>query len=401
MSGNPLKILLIEDNLAEASFLRESLKISRCQKFELVHVQRLEDGLILLREQKFALILLDLTLPDSQGLESLKPIFEIVSDIPIVVLTNTNDEELAIEAVRRGAQDYLLKKEVKGERLIRCLRYAIERKQASKTFGGSDRVLADDRVQQLTAELNRVKELDRLKSEFVSMLSHDFRNPLSTILASTGLLQNNERQLTKEKKTLLFQLIRSASKNMAQLLDEIIMLGQADAAQLQCLPERLNLNTFCLSLLEELQISIAEKQLTINFLPSGNLTDSVWDIKLLKHILNNLLGNAIKYSHQNNAIDFELIAQETEVIFKIRDRGIGIPPEEQPRLFEPFHRANNVGQIPGTGLGLAIVKRCTEAHGGQITFESQVGIGTTFTVALPVIATPIITKSAGNSQSTS
>jgi signal transduction histidine kinase len=385
MSGNPFKILLIEDNLAEAIFLRESLKISRCQKFELVHVQRLRDGINLLKQEKFAIILLDLTLPDSQGLESLKPIFEIVADIPIVVLTNTNDEELAIEAVRRGAQDYLLKKEVKGERLVRSLRYAIERKQALKTFEENDRVLANDRVNQLTAELNRVKELDRLKSEFVSMLSHDFRNPLSTILASTGLLQNNEQQLSAEKKTLLFQLIRSASKNMAQLLDEITTIGQADAGQLNCLPERLNLNTFCLSLLEELQISIAQKHLIINFLPSRNPIEGFWDIKLLKHILNNLLGNAIKYSYQNGAIDFELIAQETEVIFKVRDRGIGIPLEEQPKLFEPFHRANNVGQIPGTGLGLAIVKRCTEAHGGQITFESQVGVGTTFIVILPII----------------
>lgn len=379
MSGNQLKILSIEDNLAEAIFLRESLKISSCQKFELVHVQRLRDGINLLQQEKFAIILLDLTLPDSQGLESLESIFEIVSDIPIVVLTNTNDEELAIEAVRQGAQDYLLKKEIKGERLVRCLRYAIERKQASKTLE------ENDRVRQLTAELNRVKELDRLKSDFVSMLSHDFRNPLSTIIASTGLLQNNERQLSAEKKMLLFRSIRSASKSMAQLLDEITTIAQANSGQLKCFPESIDLNTFCLSLLEELQISIAQKNLTINFLPSGNLSDGSWDIKLLKHILNNLLGNAIKYSHQNSALDFEVIAQETEVIFQIRDRGIGIPLEEQTQLFEPFHRANNVGRIPGTGLGLAIVKHCTEAHGGQISFESQVGIGTTFTVTFPII----------------
>jgi signal transduction histidine kinase len=382
MPEERLTILLIEDDLAEALFLREILKISKLKQFELIHAKRLEEGLTLLEGGNFDVVLLDLTLPDSQGLESLPPLIDRAPNLPIVVLTNTNDDELALEAVRQGAQDYLIKREVRAESLLRSLRYAIERKQASESLRTVNQALSD-RVQQQTSELLKVKELDRLKSEFVSMFSHDFRNPLSTIVASTGLLQHKEHQLSAEKKTLLFQLIRSASKNMAQLLDEITVIGRADSGRLECEPTAIDLKAFCSQLLEELQISIDEKNLTIAFLPSGKLDNINADTKLLKHILNNLLTNAIKYSPDASKITFEVIAGEQEVIFRIQDRGIGIPPEDREHLFEPFHRARNVGTIPGTGLGLAIAKRCTEVHGGQISFETQVGVGTIFTVTLP------------------
>ena len=103
----------------------------------------------------------------------------------------------------------------------------------------------------------------------------------------------------------------------------------------------------------------------------------------MRHILVNLLTNAIKYSPVGGTVWFELIAHEKTVTFRIQDQGIGIPKEDQKQLFQPFYRANNVGAIPGTGLGLVIVKKCVETHGGQISLESEVGVGTTFTVTLP------------------
>ncbi len=180
-------------------------------------------------------------------------------------------------------------------------------------------------------------------------------------------------------------MIRSAVKSMSQLLDEVSFIGKADTGKLQCELVLLDLQAFCRQLIRETELSTAQKQITIIFTASGQLGEALWDEHLLRHILGNLLTNAIKYSFVGSKVDFELIAQEKSVTFRIKDRGIGIPKNELQQLFQPFHRASNVGAIPGTGLGLAIVKKCVEAYKGEISVESEVGVGTTFTVTLPVV----------------
>jgi signal transduction histidine kinase len=389
MVGSSVKILLIEDNLAEARLLQEFLKQAQSKEFTLVHVKRLGEALDILSNctgiySPFDIILLDLTLPDSQGLISLPILSNLAPNLPIVVLTNTNDDALAIEAVRQGAQDYLVKRQVNVEVLLRSLRYAIERKQALESLRKDNKSL-EIRVQERTAELIKAKELNQFKSEFVSMLSHDIRNPLNTILLAAGLLQSNDDKLPKEKKLNHYQLIRSAVKSMSQLLDEVSFIGKADTGKLQCELVLLDLKAFCRQLIQETELSTAQKQITIFFTASGELEEALWDEHLLRHILGNLLTNAIKYSPASSKVYFELKEQEKTVIFRIKDQGIGIPQNEQQHLFQPFHRASNVGTISGTGLGLAIVKKCVEAHGGEISVESEVGVGTTFTVTLPMI----------------
>lgn len=390
MPASSVKILLIEDNLAEARLLQEVLKEATFKEFSLVHVKRLREALNRLHEDCFDVILLDLTLPDSQGLESLIPLNRQAPSLPIVVLTNMNDDELAIEAVRQGAQDYLVKRQVNVEVLVRSICYAIERKQVSETLRALNQVL-EIRVQERTAELVKAKELNQLKSDFVSMLSHDFRNPLTTILLSTGLLQDSDNELTKDRKLKLFQLIRSAISDMAQLLDEILLIGKADSGKLQCQFRPLDLESFCHQLLEELRLNLDQKH-QIVFTSVGDYDGAVWDASLLRHILINLLANAIKYSPDGGLVRFELIGQEKTVLFRIQDSGIGIPKSDQKHLFQPFHRADNVGQIPGTGLGLAIVKRCVEVHGGKISVHSQVEVGTTFTVTLPLMKEAVVPR---------
>ncbi|AFY48958.1 signal transduction histidine kinase [Nostoc sp. PCC 7524] len=384
MIGNSVKILLIEDNVAEARLLQEYLHQAESKQFSLVHVKRLQEALNELRHTSYDVILLDLTLPDSQGLSSLSLLIEQDPSVPIVVLTNTNDEDLAIEAVRQGAQDYLVKRQVNVQVLVRSLCYAIERKQALETLRTLNQSL-ETRVEESTAELVKAQEINQFKSEFVSMLSHDIRNPLNTILLAAGLLQNNEDKLSQEKKRSHLQMIRSAIKNMAQLLDEVSLIGRADSGKLQCDLISIDLEAFCRQLVEEAQLSIGEKDLTVVFTSSGKIDEALLDETLLRHILGNLLGNAIKYSLPGGRIQFDLIAQEHGIIFKIQDWGIGISPEDQKQLFQPFHRGENVAGISGTGLGLAIVKKCVDAHGGDIWVNSELGVGTTFTVILPLV----------------
>jgi len=382
MPASSVKILLIEDNLAEARLLLEFLKQAQSKQFSLVHVKRLREALERLNQDSFDIILLDLTLPDSQGLASLAPLNNRVPSLPIVVLTNMNDEELAIEAVRQGAQDYLVKRQVNSDVLMRSIYYAIERKQMSEALRVVNQAL-EIRLQERTAELVKAKEINQFKSEFVSILSHDFRNPLNTILLSAGSLQLNEDKLSQEKKLTHFQLIRSAIKDMAQLLDEVLLIGKADLGQLPYQPIFLALEPFCSQLMEQLKLGIGQQHQLV-FTSSGEFPESLWDESLLQHILSNLLANAIKYSPEGGKIQLDLSCQEKTVIFRIQDCGIGIPIEDQKRLFQAFSRASNVDTIPGTGLGLAIVKRCVETHGGQISVNSEVGVGTTFIVTLPL-----------------
>jgi PAS domain S-box-containing protein len=227
------------------------------------------------------------------------------------------------------------------------------------------------------------KELRELKSRFISMASHEFRNPMTSILSSIELLEIYGDVWTGEKKLKHYERTKAAVKRMTELLEDVLLVSKAEAGKLEFNPTPLLLKDFCTNLVEEIQLSINEKH-KINFVYSGQCNKVCMDEKLLLHILINLLTNAIKYSPQNTTVHFGCYCEDKEVTFEVQDEGIGIPPEDQQRLFESFHRAKNVGNIPGTGLGLAIVQKSVELHGGKITLESEVGVGTTFRVTLPL-----------------
>ena len=235
---------------------------------------------------------------------------------------------------------------------------------------------------ELRASLEREKELGELKSRFISMTSHEFRTPLSTILSSAELLEYYGHKWTDEKKSIHLNRIKTAVKQTIQMLDGVLAIGKAEAGGWDFKPFPLNLGQFCLELLTELQ-PLDQRKHEINFINNCQNDYFRLDEKLLKHILTNLVSNAIKYSAKGSTIKFEIGRQYNQAIFQIEDKGIGIPIQDQQHLFESFHRATNVGNIPGTGLGLAIVKRCVDLHGGEISVESQEGQGTKFIVRLP------------------
>jgi signal transduction histidine kinase len=384
-----LKILLVEDSPAEARLLQEILKGATSSQFAFAHHTRLAEALTALERESFDLILLDLTLPDSAGLASLDPLLKQVPHIPIVVLTHHHDEQLALDAVRQGAQDYLVKRDITLEILLRAINYAIERKQAALNLLRLNADLKEnlshltEDIQAQAAELDKVKALNQMKTEFVSMLSHDFRNPLNTILLSAGLLEESGDRLTPEQQVTYFQMIRKAIKDMDQLLSEVLVLGRSESGKLQASLGPLNLVEFCLELIHSLHSAQNEKR-QIQLVTRGDLAVGLWDTNLLRHILANLLSNALKYSDPPSPVLLELIGESEQVIFQITDQGRGIPPEALPELFNPFFRADNVGAVSGTGLGLAIAQRCAEIHGGRVTVQSQVNQGTTFTVTLPI-----------------
>jgi signal transduction histidine kinase len=246
----------------------------------------------------------------------------------------------------------------------------------------------------ILAALHQEQELSELRNSFLSLVSHEFRTPLTTIRSSAELLDRYKNRLSDEKKQTHHQRIQSAVDRMTQLLDEVLLIGQAEAGKLKFEPQPIDLVPWCRDLVEGMQIVVENAHLkkihqhAIAFTSSGDCTDALIDEKLLGHILTNLLSNAIKYSPEGGTAQFDLVCTAREAIFRITDNGIGIPAEYLPQLFESFQRASNVGTIQGTGLGLAIVKKAVDLHGGTIAVESQVGVGTTFTVRLPLQTSP-------------
>lgn len=241
--------------------------------------------------------------------------------------------------------------------------------------------------EELRLALKKERELNDLKSRFVSMTSHEFRTPLSTILANTELLKRYNQRWTEEKKLELLQRIEISTKHMTNMLEDILIIGKAESGKLEFNPTPVDVLAFCQNILEEFQLG-AGSGYHFEFGQQGSCGLRHLDEKLLRQIIGNLLSNALKYSKPGSTIFFELNCQANGTIFKIRDQGIGIPAEDLPRLFEVFHRAKNVGTIQGTGLGLTIVKRSVDLHGGTIEVQSEVEAGTTFTIWLPASSLP-------------
>jgi PAS domain S-box-containing protein len=233
----------------------------------------------------------------------------------------------------------------------------------------------------LRSALDRQRELNGLKSRFMSMISHDFRTPLAVIVSSTDLLLSYGERMDYEKRTERLQKVQHQVNNLIEMLDDILVLGKADTLGVEFKPESLDLREFCTKLVSDIQPALTKHQ--IKFSSSGNCKGVKFDPKLLRQAVTNLLTNAAKYSPERDEVLFSLQCSEEEAIISVQDRGIGIPEDDQQKLFEVFHRARNVGGISGTGLGLTIVKQAVDAHGGTISVESHENVGTTFTICLP------------------
>lgn len=256
-------------------------------------------------------------------------------------------------------------------------------------------------AEQIRLALAAEQELRKRQLRFFSMVSHEFRTPLGTILGSAQILESCNKEWPESKRLRNLHRIKSAAKHLTQLLDDILTINRAETGKLEFNPRPIDLDKFCHQLVEEMELTPDAKD-SIKWLCHGENRTVNLDEKLLRYILTNLLSNAVKYSPQGQEINFiktykqegivlpcqeekiPPIAGVEKIVFQIQDKGIGIPPEDQNHIFDLFHRGANVGEIPGTGLGLSVVKKCVELQGGEIAFKSEVGVGTTVTVTIPV-----------------
>lgn len=388
------KILIVEDESIIALDIQTSLQtagyqvvaIATCAEEAIADVTRFQPNLVLMD------IRLRGVMDGVETAEQIRQEFHI----PIVYLTAHADENTLSRAKQTHPFGYILKP-FEDRELITTIEIALSRHEAETI---------------IQSALKKEKEINELKSRFVSVVSHEFRNPLNAILFSTELLQRYGRQISQQKKETYLQRIQSSVRRMNELLNDVLMIGEAESGKLQFSPQPVDLIKFCQELVDEILASSSHRcpivfscrnaalksndrralQPISNANNVSDLSDHnisgqnlhILDERLLRHILSNLLSNAIKYSPTGEQIDLELALSEETAIFRVRDRGIGIPKPDQENLFQSFQRGSNVKTIPGTGLGLSIVKQCVDLHSGTIAVESEVNRGTLFTITLPL-----------------
>ncbi|MCT7954056.1 PAS domain-containing sensor histidine kinase [Laspinema palackyanum] len=235
-------------------------------------------------------------------------------------------------------------------------------------------------------ELAVQQELHLVKSRFIQILSHDFRTPLNTIHLCTQLLERYSDGVKQSKINPLFERIRGTLKQMTVLLDEVLIFN-GDKSSCEPHFSQVDLEKFCWKLIEDYKDLYKPGERSINFHASGDCFSVFTNTKLLIHIFRNILSNCFKFTQEFSQINVFLQCENTQIILKFCDQGLGILPEDLPHLFNIFYRGNNIGDIPGSGLGLAIAKKSVDLLGGEISVESTVGVGTTLTITLPTHST--------------
>jgi signal transduction histidine kinase/DNA-binding NarL/FixJ family response regulator len=237
---------------------------------------------------------------------------------------------------------------------------------------------------QTQAALTKEKQLNVFKSQIIGTVSHEYRTPLTSILAAASTLVKYSNQLDEAKQQKFLGIIEQKARYMSKLVDNMLLVNQFEQEKPKPKPIQLDLFQFFSDLIEQERETAGERHELI-FKITGNYHGFCGDRGLLQQIFTNLISNAIKYSPNGGTVEFNLIGKESQIIFYVQDWGIGIPMADRENLFQSFSRGSNVDTIPGTGLGLAIAKTCVELHGGNITLSSEVGRGTKVTVTLPKV----------------
>jgi len=232
------------------------------------------------------------------------------------------------------------------------------------------------------AMLEKERQVSEMKTRFISVTSHEFRTPMAAALGSVELLRNHLDRLSPAKRDELFDRIDGSMHRMTEMLDEILTLSRIDAGRVKQQATSIDLPPFIQSVMDEVRLADRDAH-QFTFSADGGRRPFATDTNLLRHILSNLLTNAARYSASGTTVATTVRLTESRAYIEVTDCGIGIPPEDLGRIFEPFERGSNVGTIKGTGLGLNIVKRMTELLGGRVSVQSTPGVGSRFTLELP------------------
>lgn len=286
-----------------------------------------------------------------------------------------------------------LTKEKQADEYLRHYATDLEATVRERTCALEDMVgqLREARIQADIA-LKNEKEINQLKTRFVSMASHEFRSPLSSIQLSASLIEHYYDRLDKAKVLNHTQKIKMSVNDLTNTLSDFLSVEKIEAGRIEPLYKDVDLTRMAQNIVEEMHLLAKQGQI-IRYHHTGSQSNCQVDESLLKHCIINLLTNAIKYTADNGLIELRTILHGNKCVVLVKDNGIGIPEDDKQNLFKPFFRANNVRDIPGTGLGLNIVERYLALMGGTITFASNRLSGTVFTISIP-LTNPVVAAQA-------
>ena len=359
-----LAVLLVEDFAIHATMIRDQLHEAAGDTVRIEHVARLSDALQRLARGGIDILLLDLGLPDSSIESTLPKVMAAGYDLPVIVLTLLNDLELAVDAVRQGAQDYLLKSDINGDLLLRAIRSAIERKNMQR---------------ELAAYAAKLEQSNERLKDFAHLLAHEVKSPLTSVTGVMGIL--NEKygaQFDREARELVKE-ADAAIWNMSHLVNTLLEFASFGSGFKEFAD--VDMESVFYQACAVLRTPIKESGAVVTHDPLPIVRG---DELQIRQLLQNLIGNAIKYCGPAPPRIHVAAGDGGEYwTFSVSDNGFGVAPEHKDMVFGMFVRLHEKGEIPGSGVGLAFCKLIVENHGGKIWLESELGKGSTFYFSLP------------------
>ena len=395
-----MKVLLVEDSPDDAALIQQALKEVNGSQFDLTHVQRLGDALQQFGRGSYDVVLLDLSLPDSHGIETVTKLSKKVPNVPVVVITGLTDEAMGLDAVRQGAQDYLVKGEVDGKIIARVLRYARERKWGEAQLRQAFDEMSRSRQELLltVSELNKVhgdlkvaqlELIEAAKTELVGRLAggiaHEVKSPLATLIIGVDYLMNHMAGQDENMRQIL-QNMKDAIKRADAIVSGLQQFAQPSDLEVKAE----NLSTIAEQSLALVKHELGKHRITVDTEWAKDLPALWLDPNKIEQALVNAFMNSIEamgqegtltvrtFAKQLDADDVEALPKDkgpafligqTVVVAQIDDTGPGIPEENLTKVFEPFFTTKTSGK--GTGLGLTVVRKIVELHGGRITVRNR------------------------------
>lgn len=385
------RLLLIEDNPGDAGIVLDALSRAQSDYFAVTWVRSLTEALACLSKDPIDVLMLDLSLPDSSGLETLNHIRARRPDLPIVVSTGNSDIELGLSALRAGAQEFVVKGSVSGEMLVREVVHAIERYRYAaelKRYRDHLTELVDQRTEELRGALSQLQEVDRARSEFVSNVSHELKTPLTSMsYAFENLLEGVVGPISEAVRSYLLLLAEDCGRLRHTVMD-ILDMSRIDAHSLDLHRVDVLFGQMCEAVVGRLQAHADAKEITLGYVWEGPPLHVFCDVQKLERAITNVVENAIKFTARGGRVDVLArccLEDSARVCVQVTDNGVGIPREHLEGVTRRYYRVGS--HVDGAGLGLAIAKELLEHHGGTLVLESPPAgqtAGTQVRLVLPV-----------------
>ena len=372
MTTTLLQVLLVEDNAVDALLFREMFSKEAPGSFKLTHLSRMRDAEIHLAKGGVDIVLLDMGLPDAHGIDTVRRARAASPDVPMIVLTGLDDEILADEAIKEGAQDYLIKGQIENRALPRALRQAIDRHRM-----------------QLEADLIQVHQL-KYKDEFLSQVSHELRSPLFAIYQFVTLLLDNLAGEVNLQQRQYLEIILRNVKQLQAMIDDLLEVARAQAGKLKIELQCASASDAMDYAVNTLQASALANKIRLTGEKYAALPQLWADPKRIRQILIILIDNAIKFTAAGGHVQVRarVAADPKFLTLEVSDNGCGISPELTERIFERLFQASDpsLAGRKGLGLGLHICKELVLCQGGVISATSAPGKGSVFSVTLPIFS---------------